>query len=224
MLLNCRILIHTLRLFYNFCIRIVYWPNFPDLPAPWELCSPLASQLVFSLSFKTSIKGLFLLELDWLVVGILSLIEAEEVDDDSVVSELLLSKSESLVYSLLASPSWLVLESESESLEWRCSGVAPLCNEFNEQTRDYHGLLRQSLKFRGTVSLSLKNAVFKPIISFYVWVHISEGKTCSINPKTCGPSKWPPLTNSMSYSYGRSVSIEKPHDKRRSSLSLNCFI
>ena len=55
------------------------------------------------------------------MAGILSLIEAE-LDDDSVVSELLLSKSESLVYSLLASPSWLVLESESESLEWmfRC--------------------------------------------------------------------------------------------------------
>ena len=50
-----------------------------------------------------------------MVAGILSLIEAE-LDDDSVVSELLLSKSESLVYSLLASPSWLVLESESESL------------------------------------------------------------------------------------------------------------
>ena len=86
------------------------------------------------------------------MVGILSLIEAEEVDDDSVVSELLLSKSESLVYSLLASPSWLVLESESESLEGRCSGVAPLCNKFNVQTRDYPGLLRQSLKFRETAS------------------------------------------------------------------------
>ena len=66
------------------------------------------------------------------MLGILSLIEAE-LDDDSVVSELLLSKSESLVYSLLASPSWLVLESESESLEGRCSGVAPLRNEFNVQ-------------------------------------------------------------------------------------------
>ena len=65
------------------------------------------------------------------MLGIFILIEAE-LDDDSVVSELLLSKSESLVYSLLASPSWLVLESESESL-WRCSGVAPLRNEINFQ-------------------------------------------------------------------------------------------
>ena len=56
-------------------------------------------------------------------------------------------------------------------------------------TRDYPGLLRQSLKFRETASLTLKNAVFKPIISFYVWVHISQGKTCIKNPKTSGPSK-----------------------------------
>ena len=91
-------------------------------------------------------------------------------------------------------------------------------------TRDYPGLLCQSLKFRETVSLTLKNAVFKPIISFYVGVHISEGKTCIKNPKTCGPSKWPPLTNGMSYSCGQSVSIEKPRFKRRLSLSPSCFI
>ena len=24
----------------------------------------------------------------------------------------------------------------------------------------------------------------------YVWDHISEGKVCIKNPKTCGPSKW----------------------------------
>ena len=49
----------------------------------------------------------------------------------------------------------------------------------------------------------------------YVWDHISEGKACIKNPKTCGPSKWPPLTTGMSYSCGPSVSIEKPHDKQR---------
>ena len=48
----------------------------------------------------------------------------------------------------------------------------------------------------------------------YVWDHISEGKACIKNPKTCGPSKWPPLTNGMSYSCGQSVSFEKPRDKR----------
>ena len=48
----------------------------------------------------------------------------------------------------------------------------------------------------------------------YVWDHISEGKVCIKNPKTCGPSKWPPLTTGMSYSCGPSVSIEKPRDKR----------
>ena len=38
----------------------------------------------------------------------------------------------------------------------------------------------------------------------YVRDHILEGKACIKNPKTCGgvPSKWPPLTNGMSYSYG----------------------
>ena len=49
----------------------------------------------------------------------------------------------------------------------------------------------------------------------YVWDHISEGKECIKNLKTCGPSKWPPLTNGMSYSFGQSVSIEKPRFKRR---------
>ena len=48
----------------------------------------------------------------------------------------------------------------------------------------------------------------------YVWDHISEGKACIKNPKTCGPSKWPPLTTGMSYSCGQSVSFEKPRDKR----------
>ena len=49
----------------------------------------------------------------------------------------------------------------------------------------------------------------------YVWDHISEGKLlCIKNLKTCGPSKWPPLTTGMSYSCGPSVSIEKPRDKR----------
>ena len=42
----------------------------------------------------------------------------------------------------------------------------------------------------------------------YVWDHISEGKACIKNPKTCDPSKWPPLTTGMSYSCGQSVSIE----------------
>ena len=48
----------------------------------------------------------------------------------------------------------------------------------------------------------------------YVWDHISERKACIKNPKTCGPSKWLPLTAGMSYSCGQSVSIEKPHDKQ----------
>ena len=63
-----------------------------------------------------------------------------------------------------------------------------------------------------------------PIISFYVWDYISKGKARIKNPKTCGPPKWPLLTNGMSCSCGRSVSIEKPRDKRRSPLSLSCFI
>ena len=79
------------------------------------------------------------------------------------------------------------------------------------KSRDYPGLLRQSLKFREIASSHSEKCSFQAhIISFYVWDHISEGKACIKNPKTCGPSKWPPLTNSMSYSYGRSVSIEKP--------------
>ena len=72
-------------------------------------------------------------------------------------------------------PFWLTL-----------TGTARLTYIF---TRDYPGKLRQSLKFRETASLTLKNAVFKPVISFYVWVHISQGKTCFKNPKICGPSK-----------------------------------
>ena len=35
----------------------------------------------------------------------------------------------------------------------------------------------------------------------YVWDHILEEKVCIKNPKTCGPSKWPPLTTGMSYSW-----------------------
>ena len=57
----------------------------------------------------------------------------------------------------------------------------------------------------------------------YVWDHISEGKACIKNLKTCDPLKWPPLTTGMSYSCGQSVSIEKPRDKRRLFLSSSCF-
>ena len=49
----------------------------------------------------------------------------------------------------------------------------------------------------------------------YVWDHISEGKACIKNPKTCAPSKWSSVTTGMSYSCGQSVSIEKLHDKQR---------
>ena len=62
------------------------------------------------------------------------------------------------------------------------------------------------------------------IVPPLIWVYISEGKTCIKNPKTCGPSKWPPLTNGMSCSCERSVSIEKLRHKRRTSLSFSCFI
>ena len=91
--------------------------------------------------------------------------------------------------------------------------------------RDCPGLLRQFLKFRETTSsFSEKMQFSSSKISFYVWDHISEGKACIKNPKTCGHSKWPPLTNGMSCSCGRSVSIEKPYFKQRSSLSISCFI
>ena len=57
-------------------------------------------------------------------------------------------------------------------------------------TRDYPGLLRQSLKFRETASSHSEKCSFQAhIFSFYVWDHISEGKACIKNPKTCGPSK-----------------------------------
>ena len=58
----------------------------------------------------------------------------------------------------------------------------------------------------------------------HVWGHNSETKAQIKNPKTCGPPQWTTLANGVSYSCGRSVSIEKPRYKRRVSLSLFCFI
>ena len=46
----------------------------------------------------------------------------------------------------------------------------------------------------------------------HVWGHNSETKAQIKNPKTCGPSKWPPLAKGMPYSWVRNVSIEKPQD------------
>ena len=43
----------------------------------------------------------------------------------------------------------------------------------------------------------------------YVWVNFFKGKAQIKNVKTCGPSPWPTLTNSMSYFFVRSISIEK---------------
>jgi len=96
---------------------------------------------------------------------------------------------------------------------------------FYVATSEYPGLLRQSLKLREIASShSEKCSIPSQRIYLFVWDHISEGKACTKNPKTCGPYKWPPLTNGMSYSCGQSVSNEKPRDKRRSSLSPSCFI
>ena len=71
--------------------------------------------------------------------------------------------------------------------------------------------------FHGEMALQ-RNVLFLGLPVYnsadYVWDHIVEGKACIKNPKTCGPSKWPPLSNGMSYSWVRSVSIEKPCDKR----------
>ena len=49
----------------------------------------------------------------------------------------------------------------------------------------------------------------------HVWGHNSETKAQIKNPKTCGPSKWPPLTKGMPYSWLRNVSFEKPRDNRK---------
>ena len=49
----------------------------------------------------------------------------------------------------------------------------------------------------------------------HVWGHNSETKGQIKNPKTCGPSKWPPPTKGMPYSWVRNVSIEKPRDNRK---------
>ena len=46
----------------------------------------------------------------------------------------------------------------------------------------------------------------------HVWGPNSETKAQIKNPKTCGPSKWPPPTKGMPYSWVRNVSIEKPRD------------
>ena len=49
----------------------------------------------------------------------------------------------------------------------------------------------------------------------HVWGHNSETKAQIKNLKTCGPSKWPPLTKGMPYSWVQNVSIEKPRDNRK---------
>ena len=49
----------------------------------------------------------------------------------------------------------------------------------------------------------------------HVWGHNSETKAQIKNPKTCGPSKRPPLTKGKPYSWVRNVSIEKPRDNRK---------
>ena len=43
----------------------------------------------------------------------------------------------------------------------------------------------------------------------HVWGHNSETKAQIKIPKTCGPSKWPPLTTGMSYLCVCNVSSEK---------------
>ena len=63
--------------------------------------------------------------------------------------------------------------------------------------------------------------LFKPQI--FVLYHNSKTKALIKKVKTCGPSLRSTLANGMSYSYVRSVSIEKLRDKRRW-LSLFCFI
>ena len=50
----------------------------------------------------------------------------------------------------------------------------------------------------------------------HFWGHNSETKAQIKHPKTCGPSKWPPLTKGMPYSWVQNVSIEKPQDNRKS--------
>ena len=86
------------------------------------------------------------------------------------------------------------------------------------------GLLRQSLKFCEILSSYFENAVLSPGISLYIWDQNSKTKAIIRNPKTYRPSLWPTVTNGMSYSCLRSVSIKKRRYKRRLSLSLFCFI
>ena len=66
--------------------------------------------------------------------------------------------------------------------------------------------------FHGEMALQ-RNVLFLGLPVYnsvdYVWDHILEGKACIKNPKTCGPSPWPTLSNSMSYSCVGSISIEK---------------
>ena len=49
----------------------------------------------------------------------------------------------------------------------------------------------------------------------HVWGHDSEIKLQIKNMKTCGPSKWLPLTKGMPYSWERNVSSEKLRDNRK---------
>ena len=76
-------------------------------------------------------------------------------------------------------------------------------------TRNYPGLLRQSLKFCEILSSYFENAVLSPGISLYIWDQNSKTKAIIRNPKTYRPSLWPTVTNGMSYSCLRSVSIKK---------------
>ena len=49
----------------------------------------------------------------------------------------------------------------------------------------------------------------------HVWSHNFETKAQIKNLKTCGPSKWPPLTKVMPYSWVWNISIKKPRDNRK---------
>ena len=73
-----------------------------------------------------------------------------------------------------------------------------LCLSFIYVTREYSGLLRQSLKFREIASSHSEKCYFSsPRDSLYVWDHNSKMKAVIKKVKTCGPPPWSILPNDI---------------------------
>ena len=90
----------------------------------------------------------------------------------------------------------------------------------NTYTKYFHGemALERKVIFLGLPDYNNVDRLFLStwFEVLYIGHHISKGKAWIKNPKTCGSSKWPPLTNEMSYSCVRSIFMEKWHHKGRS--------